>query len=128
MTVDTNAYGFRIVWSPEDDSFIATCPEFEGISGIGRSAEGAMREVRTALRLALETYASEGWELPGPQTLASYSGQFRLRIPRSLHARLAQRAEDEGVSLNSLSMALLAEGIGERTVRGGSRRALRITP
>lgn len=117
MTVDTNAYGFRIVWSPEDEAFVATCPEFEGISGIGRSAEVAMREARTALRLALETYASEGWELPPPQTLTAYSGQFRLRIPRSLHARLAQRAEDEGVSLNSLSMALLAQGLGVAEAR-----------
>lgn len=117
MTVDTNAYSFRIVWSPEDDAFVATCPEFDGISGIGRSAEAAMREVRTALRLALESYASEGWELPTPQTLAAYSGQFRLRIPRSLHARLAQRAEDEGVSLNSLSMALLAQGLGAAEAR-----------
>ncbi|MDR1362569.1 MAG: type II toxin-antitoxin system HicB family antitoxin [Spirochaetaceae bacterium] len=36
----------------------------------------------------------------------NYSGKFVLRIPRTLHARLAQEAERGGVSLNQSIRAL----------------------
>jgi len=43
------------------------------------------------------------------------SGQFRQRIPKTMHARLTARAEREGVSLNTLVTAMIAEGLGRRT-------------
>lgn len=43
-----------------------------------------------------------------------FSGQLRLRIPKSLHARLALMAEKEGVSLNLLMVHLLSGNHRER--------------
>lgn len=40
------------------------------------------------------------------------SGQFRLRVPTELHEALTAEAERQGVSLNTLCVALLAGGIG----------------
>jgi antitoxin HicB len=37
-----------------------------------------------------------------------------MRVPKSLHRRLAERAKAEGVSLNTLAITLLAEGLGRR--------------
>jgi hypothetical protein len=37
-----------------------------------------------------------------------YSGKFNVRIPKSLHAALANEADAEGVSLNQLVVAKLA--------------------
>jgi len=104
-------YSFRVFWSEEDDAFIASCPEFPGISGIGDTAEEAVAEAKQALELAIETYRDEGWPLPDPTILESHSGQFRVRVPRSLHAMLAEGAEVEGVSLNSYVISLLAAGV-----------------
>lgn len=39
------------------------------------------------------------------------SGQFRLRVPTELHDALVREAERQGVSLNTLCVALLAGGI-----------------
>lgn len=39
------------------------------------------------------------------------------RVPRSLHARLALRAKQEGVSMNALVSTFLAEGLGRREVQ-----------
>ncbi|MBS1222642.1 MAG: hypothetical protein H6R23_2262, partial [Proteobacteria bacterium] len=36
------------------------------------------------------------------------------RLPKSLHAKLAARARQEGVSLNTLVLAFIAEGLGRR--------------
>jgi predicted HicB family RNase H-like nuclease len=107
------AYSFRVVWSKEDEAFIATCPEFEGLSAFGDTADRALAEAQVALSLMIEAYHAEGWELPAAASLSSYSGQFRLRVPRSLHARLADAAEADGVSLNTYAVSLLAMGVGE---------------
>jgi predicted HicB family RNase H-like nuclease len=42
----------------------------------------------------------------------SPSGRVLLRLPTALHAELARRANEQGVSLNALMVALLAGGIG----------------
>lgn len=55
---------FNIFWSDEDEAFIAICPDFHGVSAFGDSEEHALAQVRIALKLAIETYEEEGWELP----------------------------------------------------------------
>jgi antitoxin HicB len=55
-----------------------------------------------------------GGPIPKPGSAEAASGQFRLRVPKTIRARLAQRAEQEGVSLNTLGATLIAEGLGKR--------------
>lgn len=108
-------YSFRVLWSDEDQEFVALCPEFPGLSGVADSPEQALAELQTALQLALEHHAEHDIPLPEPATLRDYSGQFRLRVPSSLHALLTERAADEGVSLNTYAVTLLAAGLsGDR--------------
>ena len=109
----TPPYSFRVVWSDEDQAFVATCPEFNGVSGLAESPAAALEEAQTALRLMIKTYEAEAWELPAAKSLHEYSGQFRLRVPRSLHARLSECAADEGVSLNTYAVSVIACGLGE---------------
>jgi antitoxin HicB len=42
------------------------------------------------------------------------SGKWVQRVPKSLHARFAAKAGEEGVSLNTLVVSLIAEGLGRR--------------
>jgi len=41
-------------------------------------------------------------------------GRFVQRLPKSLHRKLPARARQEGVSLNTLVLDFIAEGIGRR--------------
>lgn len=107
-------YGFKVFWSNEDRSYIAACPDFPGVSAFGNTTEQALAEAEVALRLAVETYQEEGWPLPEPQLQPSYSGQFRVRLPKSLHAQLAEQANIEGVSLNTVVVTYLSEAVGGR--------------
>jgi hypothetical protein len=43
-----------------------------------------------------------------------YSGRFNVRIPKTLHAALANEADAEGVSLNQLVVAKLASPLQPR--------------
>jgi antitoxin HicB len=109
-------YGFNVFWSDEDQAFIATCPDFPGVSAFGDTEERALAEARIALRLAIETYQDEGWPLPEPKAQPTYSGQFRVRIPKTLHAQLVEQADTEGVSLNTLVVTYLSEAVGAQKV------------
>src|SRR5215468_6538678 len=42
---------------------------------------------------------------------SAYSGRLLLRMPRNLHAQLAETAEREGVSLNQLIVGTLSESL-----------------
>jgi antitoxin HicB len=43
------------------------------------------------------------------------SGKFVARVPKSVHAKLSSRAKAEGVSLNTLVVSLLSEGLGKKS-------------
>lgn len=118
-------YGFNVVWSDEDGSYVATSPEFPGLSALAETADGALRELRRVIEAALEGYDDEGWPRPVPRVQQIHSGQFRLRVPKSLHAELAAYAESEGVSLNTLAVTLLSQGIGAAGVAARVSRQLR---
>ncbi len=108
-------YSCSVQWSERDEAFIAICPELAGVSAFGDTPEEALRELGTVIELTLETYEEKGWPLPEPSVLRSpeYSGQFRARLPRSLHQQLAVRAEAEGVSQNTLVVAYIAAGLNQ---------------
>jgi antitoxin HicB len=105
-------YSYSVAWSPRDAAYIALSPEFPGLSAVGGDPAGAIKELEVAIELALETYAEAGERPPAPSLIGEYSGQFRLRLPKSLHQGLVLRAEAEGVSLNALAMSMLAHGLG----------------
>lgn len=48
-------------------------------------------------------------EINEPDNLESYSGQFKLRIPRSLHHSLAEHSQREGISMNQYCVYLLSK-------------------
>jgi predicted RNase H-like HicB family nuclease len=107
-------YSFNVFWSEEDNAYIAICPEFPGLSAFGDTPEEALAEGRVVLGLTIETYKEQDLPLPAPKVYAGYSGQFRVRIPKTLHAQLVAQAAAEGVSLNALVENYLSEGVGTR--------------
>lgn len=117
-------YSYQVVWSDEDDSYVATCPEFDGVSGHGDSPEEAILEAKVALQLTIESYQRDEWELPEPSKMIEYSGQFRVRIPKKLHAKLAQQALEEDVSLNTYVVSLLASNSGRMEAINSIRESM----
>jgi antitoxin HicB len=107
--------------------FVAVCPALGDISALGKTAPDAVAEMEQAIDLALETYAAEGWPVPEPDVLQEHSGQFRLRLPRSMHAWLAREAERQGVSLNTLATTLLANAMGTTETRLSFAKEIEMT-
>jgi len=73
-----NRYSINIFWSDEDESYIATCPEFPGLSAFGETPEEALAEAQIALQLFIDTYNEDGLPLPEPQVARDNMGKFRI--------------------------------------------------
>jgi len=120
-------YSFNVFWSDSDKVYIAVCPEFPNLSAFGDTAEQALAEIKIALELAVETYQEEGWPLPEPKGQNEYSGQLRVRLPKSLHAKLAAQANEDSISLNSLIISYLSEAVGEVSGQEKQRDVLSVS-
>ena len=60
------------------------------------------------MRLMLQAALEDGLPVREPDDLENYSGQFKLRIPKSLHRSLAEHARQEGISMNQYCVYLLS--------------------
>lgn len=98
----------------EGGGFLAEYPDLPGCMADGESIEEALSEGEDAVKAWIATAKAEGAEIPEPNRFRKYSGQFRARLPISLHAELAKRAEMEGVSLNTMAITLLAAGLAAK--------------
>ena len=78
-------YGFDVFWSEEDGGYIATCPDFPGLSAFGESEEQALSESKAALSLFLESLQTEGNRAPRATTLQ----KFRRPVSKSTARRAA---------------------------------------
>ena len=94
----------------EGGGYLAAFLDIPGCYGDGETPEEALQDAEWALQSWLETAKEFGD--PIPITKDQYSGQWRLRIPKNLHAELAYRAKYEGVSLNTLVATILAQYAG----------------
>lgn len=102
-------HAVSIKWSDEDNSFIATIPGIYALSALGATREDALSELFVAADAYFEALEAAGKPLPAPEKAVPYSGQLRLRMPKSLHSALSQEAEDENISLNTHIITLLSE-------------------
>lgn len=119
----SSRYSIQVFADHKDHGFVAVCPEFPGVSAFGDTREEALVEIGMALELAIETYVEEGWPLPQPKPLVIPdlpSRAFRVRLPRTVHAQLAERAVHEGVSQNQLVLTYVVAGLEGARWRGAS--------
>ena len=94
--------------------WLASVPDLPGCMSDGEIPAAAAANVAGAIESWKEAAEELGRPIPKP---GSTVGQWRQRVPKSLHVELKQIAKAEGVSLNALVAAILAKSIGRR--RGG---------
>ncbi len=119
--MDQPKYGFRVAWSEEDESWVATCPDFPMLSAFGESVQEAVDEAGEVLARYIEEYERDGVVLPEASVVREYSGQIRLRMPKKLHQRTALTAAEQEVSLNRLLVDLIHDGLEARVRREDSQ-------
>ena len=117
------AYSYVVspIGAADGGGFMFRMPDIPGVIADGETELEAIEDGREAFVTTVSAMAAMGQEIPTPVfnvddfTPASASGKVLARLPRSMHMQLTARAKTEGVSLNSLLLALIAEGLGKRS-------------
>lgn len=110
------AYGHVIAPLSADDGggYMITFPDLPGCMSDGETMEEVFVNGRDAFNGWMAAQVDLKRHIPEP-THYDEEGKpikFVQRLPRSLHASLQARAKAEGVSLNTLVLTLIAEGLG----------------
>jgi antitoxin HicB len=114
LKLDQYRFTVRPMTADEGTGYLIEFPDVPLCMSDGATVEEAIANGRDALKCCLLTMREFGNPIPKPGSSGTASGQFRLRVPKTIHARLTSRAEQEGVSLNTLVTAMIAEGLGKR--------------
>ncbi len=96
----------------EDGSYFAQIIEFPGCMTEGDTPAQALEMLDDAMRTWLCGRLEDRLDIPDPANDEALSGKFIVRVPKSMHRDLAERAERENVSLNAWVNAVLARNLG----------------
>lgn len=90
-----------------DGSYFAEIEELPGCMTEGDTEEEALKMVEDAKKAWIETALDRAIKIPEPLR-DDFSGKFNVRVPKYLHRKLAYKAREENVSLNTLITSALA--------------------
>jgi predicted HicB family RNase H-like nuclease len=103
--MDINGYQAVIVYDPELNMFRG---EFIGLNGGADFYATSVDELRKEGEISLRTFLEMCTE-DGVEPRKHFSGKFNLRVPPTLHERLAVQAAAHGKSINAWIIYLLSE-------------------
>ncbi len=114
-------YPVTLEAAPEG-GYVAEIEDLPGCYSQGETAEEAMEMIEEARRLWLEVAYEEGVDIAEPRSAEGYSGHFYVRMPRTIHKKLSEMADKEGVSLNQFLVSTLSRVVG---IEEGEKKARR---
>ena len=101
---------YPVTLYPEDEGgFTVEIMDLPGCLSQEETVEEAFKMIAEARELWIETAYENGDPIPMPSTETSYSGETTLRMPKSLHRKLAESAKREDVSLDQYIVTLLSQ-------------------
>ena len=103
-------YRIEIIPDTTEGGYTACFPDLPGCLTCSETMDGIIKNAQDAKRAWLKAAIEEGIEIAEPSeddSLSKYSGQFKLRLPKSLHRSLSVHAREEGISMNQYCIYLL---------------------
>ena len=107
----TDHYTYRITWSAEDGEYVGLCAEFPSLSWLAPAPDDAFSGIRQLVAECVADMEAANEPVPEPLADRTYSGKFMVRLLPETHRALAIQAAEEGVSLNRLVSARLANSL-----------------
>lgn len=124
MTTGIFSYpiNLRPLSDDEGGGWLATVPDLPGCMSDGETQAEALTNIQGAITSWLEEAAELERPVPKP---GSVRGEWRQRVPKSLHEDLKRCAQTEGVSLNQLVTSILARYVGDGPLKQRPVEAVR---
>ena len=104
-------YRIEVLKAEEGEGYVLHCPELRGCITCAETLEHGFEMIEDAKKCWFTACIEDGIPIPEPRHLDDYSGQFKLRMPKSLHKTLMELAKQEGISMNQYCLYLLSSGV-----------------
>ena len=104
-------YRIEITKAEEGEGYVLLCPELNGCITCADTIEEGLLMIEDAKKCWIEACIEDNIPIPAPKATEEYSGQYKLRMPKSLHKVLIECSNKEGVSMNQLCVHLLSKGV-----------------
>ena len=101
-------YKIEVMKDIEEGGYTLSCPELRGCITCADTLQQGFEMIEDAKKSWFLACIEDGVPIPEPSKLEDYSGQFKLRIPKSLHKKLAEHSRQEGISMNQYCLYLLS--------------------
>ena len=98
--------------SEEDGGgWVAEAVELPGCMSDGATPEEALRNLEGAKEAWIAVSIEKGYVIPVPvaEVEPEYNGRITVRLPKTLHRKIAEAAKNDGMSLNSYLLYLVSE-------------------
>ena len=105
-------YRIEVIEDKEEGGYALSCPELKGCITCADTIQQGFEMIQDAKKCWFTACVEDGVPIPEPDGINEYSGQFKLRVPKSLHKALAERSRQEGISINQYCLYLLSNGVG----------------
>ncbi len=105
-------YRMEIYPDVVEGGYTAAYPDLPGCLTCAETIEDLIKNANNAKREWITASLEEGYEIAEPEPvtdLSEYSGQFKIRMPRTLHRSLVLNAKKEGISMNQYCIYLLSK-------------------
>lgn len=103
------SYRMEVIEDQTEGGYTISFPDLPGCLTCGDTIEEAISNAKDAKKAWLEAAIQNNIPIYEPESLNHYSGQFKLRIPKSLHRSLAEHSKREGISMNQYCLYLLTK-------------------
>jgi predicted HicB family RNase H-like nuclease len=117
MKFDPESYTVTIRKEEDDGEilYVGRVAEFPNISAFEETFEEARALIIDAIQTLKKIAEEKGVDFPLPYPAPSdeHSGRVTLRIPKSLHAKVARIAAQDDVSINQFLVTAIASYVGE---------------
>lgn len=101
-------YRMEVLEDKDEGGFVVSFPELPGCITCGETIEAVLANAKDAKEEWIRAALEEKFPIPEPAGPEKYSGQFKLRLPKSLHRMLTEHAKREGISMNQYCVYLLS--------------------
>ena len=108
----TLPYRMEIIPESEEGGYTVCFPELPGCLTSSKTLDDIVNNANDAKRAWFEAALDDDIDIPVPgseYSLSAYSGQFKIRMPKSLHRDLSIQAKKEGISMNQYCIYLLSK-------------------
>lgn len=102
-----------VIYPSPEGGYAVEIPDLPGCVSQGETLQEALEMVEDAKLCWIADALEKGEEVPEPLD-ESYSGRILVRTPKSLHRALAEKAREEGVSLNQYIIYQLSRSLGRQ--------------